>query len=231
MKWARSWSGEMAPYSARCARTSSRVMPWAEPGRPKTTLRARVLLAVVVHGGVALGGEGLDFGRVVLGRALAGEDVDVEGGEVGVVEAHAGAAVGDPPGEVGAGPVEDRHEVVADDLDAGGGEVSRGSRGSWRCARASRPSASSRPRRPAGSRPPPRRCRRRVPSLRRAISAWRRAISSGVQTSPVGTWWSAETTPSTPACSMSSIETRSFGPNQRQVCRIGGLLRCRSRGR
>ena len=58
------------------------------------------------------------------------------------------------------------------------------------------------------------------PSPRRPISSCRRAISAGSQTAPVGTWWSAETTPSTPACSMSSIEHRSFGPNHRHVCRI-----------
>ena len=59
-----------------------------------------------------------------------------------------------------------------------------------------------------------------LPSFIVPISVWRRAISAGVQTAPVATWCSAETTPSTPACRMSSTEHRSFGPNQRQVCRI-----------
>ena len=74
--------------------------------------------ARVVHGGEAPGGKLPDLLGKLLGRALSAEDVDVERGEVGIVEAHAGSAVRDPPGEVGARPVEHRHEVVADDLDS-----------------------------------------------------------------------------------------------------------------
>ena len=58
------------------------------------------------------------------------------------------------------------------------------------------------------------------PSEKCAISACLRAISAGLQTAPVGTWCRADTMPSAPACATSSGVTKSFGPNQRQVCFI-----------
>ncbi len=60
------------------------------------------------------------FGIVGIGAC---KDVDVEGGEVREVEPHAGGARVQRPVEVRAGPVQDRHEIVADDLYAGRGEV------------------------------------------------------------------------------------------------------------
>jgi hypothetical protein len=49
--------------------------------------------------------------------------MDVEGGEIGKVEPHRGAAIFERPGKFGAGPVEHRHEIVADRRDAGPGQV------------------------------------------------------------------------------------------------------------
>ena len=100
-------------------------MPSTEPGRPKTTLRASSRLAGLVHRGEARRGLGAHRLGIVPGRPGPLEDVDVEGGEVGEVEAHAGAAVRDAPGEVGARPVEHRHEVVAQHRDPGVREVAQ----------------------------------------------------------------------------------------------------------
>ena len=56
-------------------------------------------------------------------RSGATQDKYVEGREVREIVAHAGGAVGQPPMQLRPGPVEHRHEVVADDLDARGREV------------------------------------------------------------------------------------------------------------
>src|ERR1700722_10113496 len=53
-----------------------------------------------------------------------------------------------------------------------------------------------------------------------SISACRRLISSTGHTSPAGTSYKAVTIPSAPASRASRSVTRSFGPNQRQVCSI-----------
>ncbi len=60
--------------------------------------------------------------------AGAGENMQVEGGEIGQIEPHAGGAVGPPPRQIGTGPVEHRHEVVADYPDPCRGQVSQAGR-------------------------------------------------------------------------------------------------------
>ena len=66
--------------------------------------------------GATLRGLGI-FGR----RFGALQDVQVERREPLLVEAHRLGAVRQFPFEIGAAPVHDRHEIVADDLDAGRG--------------------------------------------------------------------------------------------------------------
>ncbi len=75
------------------------------------------------HGMQAPLGRVTDLAGEAFPRAGSRQQEQVEGGEIDQVEAHGGAAVRQPPGEVGAGPVEHRHEVVADHADVMGGEV------------------------------------------------------------------------------------------------------------
>ena len=60
---------------------------------------------------------------IALRGALALQHMDVEGGEIGEVEAHRPAAIRQRPGKLGARPVEHRHEIVADGPDAGPRQV------------------------------------------------------------------------------------------------------------
>src|SRR5208283_1741879 len=62
-------------------------------------------------------------GRIFGLRPRALEDEEVVGGEVDGVEPQRGAAVRQPPIEIGAAPVGDRHEIVAEHLHAGPGGV------------------------------------------------------------------------------------------------------------
>ncbi len=64
--------------------------------------------------------------RIVFLRALAFENEQVVGREVERVEAQREAAAGRRPHQVGAGPVGDRHEIVAEHLDAGARGVAQG---------------------------------------------------------------------------------------------------------
>ena len=84
---------------------------------------------------LALGvGEGLvvfpgffdGLGRAAAFRPVAFEDEDVEGDEGAAVEEESLGAVLEPVTEVGSHPVEHRHEVVGDDMDAAFGEVAEG---------------------------------------------------------------------------------------------------------
>ena len=97
--------------------------PLGRAGQAENHVPGERLPTVVVHRGEPAGG-GVAHGLgIVFRRAGAGEDVEIEGGEIHVVEPHAGPAVSHAPGEVRAGPVEHGHEVVADHLDSGAGEV------------------------------------------------------------------------------------------------------------
>ncbi|MNS41113.1 hypothetical protein D3C72_734580 [compost metagenome] len=53
------------------------------------------------------------------------QDVNIEGGEIGKIEAHRLRAVFGFPAQVGAGPVQHGHEIVADGADAGGGKAAQ----------------------------------------------------------------------------------------------------------
>ena len=59
----------------------------------------------------------------LLAGAFAFQDVDVEIGKLGIREIEVRTAVGVVVKQVGAGPVEDGHEIVADGMDALGREV------------------------------------------------------------------------------------------------------------
>ena len=80
-------------------------------------------LARLAHRRKAFAGRVSDLAPKALGSAGALKDMDVEGGEVDQVEAHAGAAMVDAVGEVRARPVENRHEIVADRFQAAFGQV------------------------------------------------------------------------------------------------------------
>ena len=92
-------------------------------GQAKDDVAGELLLAGVIHLGEALRGLGDHIVGEALGSARALEDVDVECGEVDQVKAHAARAARTLPGQIGAGPVEHRHEVVADGLETGLGKV------------------------------------------------------------------------------------------------------------
>ena len=137
---ARSRSGEMRPYSARCVADVVEGHALDGARQPEDDVARERALAALVHRREARRRGVTDGLRDSPRGARAREDVDVEGGEVGRGRSacrcrHAADAVG----EIGAGPVEHRHEVVADDLDAGVGEVARGSAGRNRNVRATSP--------------------------------------------------------------------------------------------
>ena len=104
----------------------------------------------------------------------------------------------DPEGQVGAGPVEHRHEVVADDLDSRGGDVAQALAigVDMRAPLAFLLLDVLGDRQALDHLPGEARMACRPRAVRSLPAAC--AISSGLQTAPVGTWWSAETTPSTP---------------------------------
>jgi len=63
------------------------------------------------------------FAVAVIGRrARPREDVQIESGKAMLVEPQRRRSIRQCPIEIGAGPVDDRHEVVADDMDASGGD-------------------------------------------------------------------------------------------------------------
>ena len=87
-------------------------------GQARADVAAKLGDATVGHVGETprgLGGQSLG---VILGSARALQDMDVEGHEVRQVEPHRPRALARRPAQVGAGPVQHRHEVVADRADA-----------------------------------------------------------------------------------------------------------------
>ena len=69
---------------------------------------------------------GADGGRVVGRGAGAGEGEQIEGGEFCRIVEQGLGAVGQDVAEIGAHPVEHGHEVINDDVDAGGAETFEG---------------------------------------------------------------------------------------------------------
>ena len=78
------------------------------------------------HGAEARLGRGAALGRVVRLGARAAQHEEVVGGEVRPVEAERVAAGGEPPIQLGARPVGDGHEVVAEGLHPRGGHGADG---------------------------------------------------------------------------------------------------------
>jgi hypothetical protein len=63
--------------------------------------------------------------RVIVFGAPTREQHRIKNAELQHVEAHGRCAVGHPGGQIGAGPIQDRHEIVADGLKALVGEVAQ----------------------------------------------------------------------------------------------------------
>ncbi|MNG00994.1 hypothetical protein D3C84_839530 [compost metagenome] len=63
------------------------------------------------------------FGAVFGLRSGALEDEQIEGGECGLIETQCPATIRQFIGQVGTGPVQHRHKVVADDIDAAARQV------------------------------------------------------------------------------------------------------------
>ena len=83
----------------------------------------QTLRAFLVHLGETARRLVSDLLRIILGGARPLENVNVKDREVGKVKAHAGRAARTPPGEIGARPVQDGHEVVTDHLNSGIGDM------------------------------------------------------------------------------------------------------------
>ena len=82
-------------------------------------------LAGVVDRGEAGGGFGDNLGSEIVVRTAPRQNMNVEGREIHHVKAHAFAAIRQPPRQIGAGPVKDGHEVVAQHLDPAGREIAQ----------------------------------------------------------------------------------------------------------
>ena len=90
--------------------------------QPRDDVALECRLPGVGHVGKSGAGGLNDLFVVVLPRAVAAEDMQVEDGEIQQIEAHCRAAMRLRRAQFRARPVEDRHEVVADHLDPLRGE-------------------------------------------------------------------------------------------------------------
>jgi hypothetical protein len=95
-------------------------------GQTHGDIPAELLLVIFAHRRHAASrfiGDGI---CVVGAGAGTLEDMDVEGCEIIDVEAHARAAIGHGPAQIGARPIENGHEIIADHLHAAIGEITHG---------------------------------------------------------------------------------------------------------
>ena len=92
-------------------------------GQAEHQIFQQALTVGIGHRGMAAGCFLDHLGRKILCSTGPGEDVDVKGRKVDQIESHAQRPIWPGPFQIGPGPIEHGHEVIADHFDPGIGKV------------------------------------------------------------------------------------------------------------